>query len=334
MKKKIVIIKLGAKGDVVRTLSLLLGIKEKYPNSEITWITKPNALEIIEQSPYVDKVFTLPYKPVEEFDILYNFDVDSDATSLANGISAKEKYGFYSEDDFPAAFNFPAEYYLNTLFDDELKKSNKKTYQEMMFKAAELPYNKQHHPIQLKEQHKKYADDFILENNINSDKLVGIHLGASPRWPSKKWHPNNLKEFVREIAKQGKEVLLFAGPNEPKEQEEIFRELKDEGIKIHKNNPVNSDLEFASLVDQCSSMICSDSLAMHVALALKKPTIGLFFCTSPHEVEDYSGLLKKVVSPNLMEFFPHKMDQYSENLVKSISAEEVSKALESLDRDE
>ena len=75
-------------------------------------------------------------------------------------------------------------------------------------------------------------------------------------------------------------------------------------------------------------MVCSDSYALHTSLALKKPTIALFFCTSPHEVEDY-GLLKKIISPKLYDFFPEKQDRFSEELVNSILVEQVLKALES-----
>ena len=55
MAIKICIIKLGALGDVVRTTPLLLGIKEKYPESEITWITKSNAKEILEDNKLINK---------------------------------------------------------------------------------------------------------------------------------------------------------------------------------------------------------------------------------------------------------------------------------------
>ena len=76
-------------------------------------------------------------------------------------------------------------------------------------------------------------------------------------------------------------------------------------------------------------MITVDSFALHVSLALKKQTIGFFFCITPNEIEDY-GLLKKLTSPFLYDFFPEKMDVYDENLTKSISAEEVLSALENL----
>ena len=63
-------------------------------------------------------------------------------------------------------------------------------------------------------------------------------------------------------------------------------------------------------------------MAIHVSLGLKKPTIALFFCTPPWEIEDY-GIGKKITSSMLMNFFPEKMDQYDEELVKSISVKEV-----------
>ena len=42
----ICIIKLGAKGDVIRSLPLVVGIRKKFPNAHITWITKKYSEEI------------------------------------------------------------------------------------------------------------------------------------------------------------------------------------------------------------------------------------------------------------------------------------------------
>ncbi len=323
---KILIIKLGAKGDVVRTLPILLGIKEKFPDSEISWVVKSSNKGVVEGSPYITKIYSLPEFPNEKFDILYNFDIEEEATSLAMKIPADKKYGFYSENGFASAFNLGAEYYLNTLFDDETKINNRKTYQEMMFSAADLPYKKQHHPIYLSEADKKYAEDFVKTSKINTEKLIGIHLGAGPRWPSKAWSENKVKEFIQLAKGEGYSVLLFGGPDDIEKHEKLSEALRKEGLEIYRNNPLNTDKEFASLVNLCKVMICSDSFALHVSLALKKKTIGLFFCTPFHEIEGYN-LFKPIVSPLLYDFFPEKMDQFSETLVNSISAEEVFKAV-------
>jgi len=324
MAIKILIIKLGAKGDVVRTLPILTALKEKYPDSEITWLTKEDSVEILKKSPYINKVHTIPLDLNEEFDILYNFDIEKQATDLAQKISAKNKFGFSEDSGYPVALNSEAEYYLNTIFDDELKKQNRKTYQEMMFELAKLPYKKQHHQIILSKAEKKYAEDFIQENNINKEKLIGIHMGASPRWPSKVWHKDNLREFIKKAEKENYNILVFGGPDEIKEHEKLKQDLEKENIKIHFNNPYNTDSEFIALVNICNALICSDSFSLHIALALKKPTIGLFFVTSPYEVEDY-GILKKIISPFLEKHF--YSDEYSEELTKSISAQEILDSL-------
>ena len=44
---KICIIKLGAIGDVVRTIPVIKAIKDQYKDAEITLITKPNILDIL-----------------------------------------------------------------------------------------------------------------------------------------------------------------------------------------------------------------------------------------------------------------------------------------------
>jgi heptosyltransferase-2 len=328
--ERILIIKLGAKGDVVRTLPVLLALKEKYPNSNITWITNPPCIEILETTPYINKILPLPFSLkefTEEFDLLLNFDIEKHATDLAKEIKAGKKYGFFMEEGYPMPFNPSAEYYLNTIFDDELKKTNPKTYQRMMFEIAELPYKMQHCPIFLSEEDMKYAEDFASSNNINKDKLIGIHVGSSPRWPSKAWHSETIKEFVKKAKEKGYEIILFGGPDESAKHENLIKELEQQGIKIFRNNPHNKDIEFFSLVNICNKMICSDSFSLHISLALKKSTIGLFFCTSPNEIESY-GFLKKIISPQLYDFFPERQDEYNEELTKSISADEVLNALE------
>jgi len=323
---KICIIKLGADGDVLRTLPLAKAMKKRYGQANITWITRGDIKELLREIDYIDNVLTVPYYGPDKFDLLYNFDIEKEALQLAEKIEADKKYGFCNDNGYPVAFNIGAEYYLNTLFDDELKKNNKKTYQEMMFLAANLPYDSERYKIVLNENDKKYANDFVNENNLRGKKIIGIHMGASSRWPSKVWHQDRLKAFIRKSVKKDYNVLLFGGPNEVESHALLASILEKEGLKIYRNNPHNTKREFASLVNVCNTLICSDSFALHVSIGLGKRTIGLFFCTSYDEVEGY-GLLVKLIAPRLKEFFPEKMDVYDENLVKSISEDDVLKEI-------
>lgn len=324
---KICIIKLGADGDVLRTLPLAKALKDKYKEAEITWITKGDIKSLLDNINYIKNVSIIPYFGPDKFDLLFNFDIDEEATKLAKEIKADKKYGFYSEDGFPAAFNSGASYYLDTIFDDELKKKNDKTYQEMMFMAADLNYRKERYEIILNEKDKKYADKFREDNNISNRKLIGIHMGASSRWPSKVWAENKVVEFIKLAKKKKYDVILFGGPNESEKHSLLLSKLNKEGITVFRNNPNNTKREFASLLNLCDVVVCSDSFSLHVSLGLGKKTVCLFFCTSANEVEGY-GVLKKVVSPLINNFFPERMNEYNEELVNSISAEEVIKNVE------
>ena len=319
---KICIIKFGALGDVVRTTPILEGIKEKFPDSEITWITIPITKQILEGNPLIDKILLYPTEITENFDILYSLDIEKEPSSLANKINADKKFGFYDMDGFPMAFNPEAEYYLNTVFDDELKIKNRKTVQEMIFEVCGLEYHRQPIFINIDEQAKINIFEFIKENNLINKKLIGFNIGSSSRWPSKAWHPECIKECIKRLKEKDYEIILLGGPEEIESMEKIKSELRSDGVIVYGKNTSNSLQDFFALIDICDKIICADTLAIHVSLGLKKPTIALFFCTPPWEIEDY-GIGKKITSPMLMDFFPEKMDQYDEELVKSISVEEV-----------
>ena len=328
MEMKTCIVKLGADGDVLRTIPLAKAMYSAT-KAEITWITRGDIATLLEGLPYIHQVIQLEDVAEieeEEFDALYNFDVDEQALELAEALLAQKKYGFHDDAGYPVAYNAGGEYYLNTMFDDELKKKNTKTYQEMMFDVAELAVTKEVFELSLKKEDRNYAEDFVAKNDLKAKKIIGIHMGASSRWPSKAWHPQRVKEFIHLAKNHQYEIIVFGGSNEVEKHTQMIEELNKEGLKVYRNDPQNTKKEFASLVSLCNSMVCADSFALHVAIGLHKKTIALFFVTSPTEVEGY-GLLTKIVSPQLKEFFPEKSDQYNEDLVKSISAEEVMNAV-------
>lgn len=325
--KHVCIIKLGADGDVIRTLPLIKGIKQKYPESHLTWITKGDIATLLALVKGIDVVARTPYHGLDTFDVLYNADVDPEALELAERLQADKKYGYHAVDGFPTAYTPGGEYYLNTMFDDDLKKSNTKTYQAMLFASMELPYHTDYVGIPLSEEDKMQAHTWAREQHVKTSKLIGIHMGASHRWPSKVWHPDCVKAFIRLASEKGYTLLLLGGPNEQHSHATLVEALHREKITVLRNDPLNSKRVFAGLLSLCKVVVCGDSLALHLAVALRKPVVGLFFCTSPAEVEDY-GLVTKLVSPLLPDFFPERSDQYDEALTKSITPAQVLEAVE------
>ena len=57
--KKILVIKLAAVGEVVRTTFLLKGLKEKYRRCEIHWVTSNQAVDLLRNNRMIDKLSVL-----------------------------------------------------------------------------------------------------------------------------------------------------------------------------------------------------------------------------------------------------------------------------------
>ena len=71
MENRILIIKTGALGDVLRTTVLLEGLIEKNVHPRITWITKRNAAPLLQNNPYIDELCFEDDVPPEVFQRIY-----------------------------------------------------------------------------------------------------------------------------------------------------------------------------------------------------------------------------------------------------------------------
>ncbi len=92
---RILIIKLGAMGDVLRTTTLLPALKNKYRKSNITWLTDSISLELLQSNPYIDRLISFSHESVlrleeEKFDLMICLDKEMRATALAMRVDAKK----------------------------------------------------------------------------------------------------------------------------------------------------------------------------------------------------------------------------------------------------
>ncbi|MFH1365428.1 MAG: glycosyltransferase family 9 protein [archaeon] len=324
--KKILILKFGAMGDVLRTTPILFALRKKYGEDVLVyWMTSSGSVELLENNPLIDKILFYNLENVlriqqEKFDILYSLEVDTPATLIANTVKADKKYGFYFDNGSTSCFNKNAESYLETAFLHHKKLQNRRTYQDLIFEACELEYNKEKPVLNLSEKDKNFGKRFAEENNLSEvDKIIGIHIGSADRWKSKFWDNEKIKELIRKISDNYK-IIIFGGPNEVQKQKEIIESMQKEGIYLIKNNPNNSIGEFTTVVNLCEIIICGDSLAMHISSSLGKKTIALFFSTPDWEVEDY-GIIQKITSPLLEKYF--YVGDFIPELAESISIDEV-----------
>lgn len=298
---KILIIKLDAAGDVLRTTSILPGLKKRYPQSHLTWITRGPSLPLFINNPYVDRV--IPLEPdglvfcrAESFDISINLDTSPLSSGIHSLVESADKRGFIlDERGRVCSCNSEGDKWLRmSIFDDE-KKANRESCQAIMAEIVGNTPPLGEIVLNLTPEEIKLGDSFAESIDLDRRKpIIGFNTGGGNRWKHKKWTRKNTLTLGRKCAAElGIRPLLFGGPEEKERNSWLIRE----GGGIFIDTGCYNDLRtFFAKLNLCDLLVSTDTLALHAAVGLKKKVVAIFGPTSAAEIELY-GRGEKVVSP-------------------------------------
>lgn len=273
LEGRILIIKLGAIGDVIRTTPLLRRIKKQHPNYEIWWLTlTPEILPEIVDLKLGFQLENIILLQSIEFDWLINLDKDLQACSLASLIKAYKKSGFWLENDKPAPINKLAiPKYLNGLFDD-LSKANTKSYLEEIFEISGWNYEKEEYILDC-------ADDYKFDFNKGNKIVIGLNTGCGSRWTSRLWPETHWVELIKLLQRDGFLPLLLGGEQEIAKNKRLAEQTNATYLGSF---PLR---QFISLVNQTDLVVTAVTMALHIAIGLKKKVVLFNNIFNPNEFE-------------------------------------------------
>jgi heptosyltransferase II len=286
---KILIIKIGATGDVVRTTPLL----HRLPG-QITWLTAAKNTVLLEGLKEDLRSFAWTNQEGAldtDYDLVINLEDTLDVAQFLRTLRCKEVSGAYTDSNNSLRYteNSRCWFDLSLISShgrqeaDRLKLLNRRTYQELIFSGLGFRFVGE-----------TYSLPEPVETGLSGD--VAIAADAGPIWPMKRW--------------------AYYG--------ELIRRLVDRGLIVNVLPKRQSLLEHLSDVRNHCCLVGGDSLPMHLALGTGTRCVTLFTCTSPWEIYDY-GLQTKVVSPLLEEFFYQR--GYDRRATTAISVDEVEAAV-------
>lgn len=280
--KKILIIKLGALGDVIRTTPLITRFRKSFPGCHITWLT--HSPEILPSSS-VDRILKWDFTSVfnlkhQEFDIAVNLDKDFEACALLSDIKATEKYGFLLKNHHIAPATPAAEHKLMTGAFDTISQKNTKSYPEEIFEICHFNFNREEclldvdHELKLKWQN-------ILSERSEGKKIIGLNTGCGLRWPTRLWPKEYWIELIHLLQKNNYFPMVLGGP----EEDETNRFYAEQTNCYYPG--LYSLKEFIALTSNTHLVLTAVSMMMHIATALKKPMVLFVNIFNPHEFELY-----------------------------------------------
>jgi len=303
----ILIIKIGALGDVLRTNFIAQALKEKYKFNEpkIFWVTDARAKPLFANNPHVYSVISDENKwklRNTKFDLVINLEEDIENSKFASSFRHTKIIGFYYKNGEVISTPTAKQWFdMSALGEkpenDILKKKNKKTHRQIISEIVGIHNYKEYEPfLRLTKEQRKFASGFLRRHNLSRNNLIiGINTGSADRWP-KALSIKKTVELINLIYKKfNAKIILFGGPNEINRNNEILSLAKAPVIITGCGNNL---FEFPALINVCNLFISTDTLGLHVALALKRKTIVLIGPTSPSEIEMY-GLGEKIIADSL-----------------------------------
>ncbi len=272
-KERILIIKLGAMGDVVRTTPLLRRLKKERPEAEITWLTySPEVVPGIVDRILLLECKAIPWLLANHYDLLLNLDKDAEAIALAKLVKADVKKGFALENGKCVPSDESARHkWMTGLFDD-FNQANNKSYTEEIFEICGYEFD---------------GEEYILDiepfgKEIHAQRpLIGLNTGCGNRWNTRLWSIENWIELARNLEKRELGIVLLGGPDEDEQNKRIAREA---GVLYMGLFHIR---EFCSLVAEMDLVVTLVTSALHFAIGAKKKVVLLNNIFNKHEFELY-----------------------------------------------
>ena len=300
---KLLIIKLGALGDVLRTTPLLTAFKKKDPLGSITWVADPANVDVLKGNPYIDRLMdssaaTSEWLQTQHFDLAVCLDKEPEATALLSVSNSTKKMGFARDKAGVLCAADPlSDYALRLGVDDDLKfRRNQKSYQEISFEQLGMSFDGEEYVFSVDEASATAARNYLKKIGVGPHSLarpvVGLNTGSGTRFAGKKLPMETYARLAEEFHEKMKGTVFLLGGDEEIKRNETIQKMAVCPTVNTGSHPIRV---FAAFVKMCDLVVTGDTTAMHVAIAVKTPVVAYFASTCAQEIEMY-GRGRKIVS--------------------------------------
>ena len=299
---RILIVKLGAMGDVVHTLPAAASLRRGYPDAEIVWVIDPKWTPLLDGNPHIDSVIALNRRSLtsvraaaaelreQPFDLAVDFQGLLKSGMVARASGAKQRWGFENaelrEELAGMFYTGRAAVAARHVVDKNLELA--------VGAGGSVPD----------------SPEFALPaGELEGELPQGPFVLACPRagWASKEWPV----EYYAELASLLPCPLVLNAPEA----------IRAAGCASHVSR-------VAGLIDatrRATAVVGVDSGPLHIAAALGKPGVAIFGPTDPGRNGPYGGSIRILRVDDAVT--THKRGKTVADSMRAITPQQVAEAL-------
>jgi heptosyltransferase-1 len=297
---RIAIVKPSALGDILHSLPVLTAVRRRFPSAHITWIVNQSYEVLLkghpdlsatlpfERHPYRAGVVTGLKRQRDFFGALRRaeFDLAIDLQGLFRAglitwlTGAKVRIGLSSAREGSRLF------YTHVVQDGGFSVHAVDRYWQVVEALGDAP------------PHKTFALPVQAEARAwVQEKLTGLPrpwlaVAAGARWLTKRWPPAHFAELVRRAqARFGGSALLIGSSDERPLSEEAARLLQG---PCHIFAGETNLAQLTAVLAAADVAIANDTGPLHIAVALGRPVVAPYTCTSVTKTGPYGQFHRAV----------------------------------------
>jgi lipopolysaccharide heptosyltransferase I len=276
---RVLIILMGALGDVVRGLCLVDAIRAAWPNCRVTWLVEPACAGLVKLHPKIDRVVVFDRKSGLRGVLAVRKELQAEAYDVTLDLQRHFKSGVFSR--FSRAprrigFNSRDAKELNSLFNTEQVTA----HGEQISKVEH--YLKFLAPLGIAtpERLTTGLEAITLERvttpwkGLLSERYVGLVLGSS--WDSKDWPEEGYQGLLKQLASTGIRVATLIGDKSRVEMAARLESGAPESVKIVNLAGKTSLEELVAVLRGAAVVVGPDSGPAHICGAIGTKHVTLF----------------------------------------------------------
>lgn len=304
--ERILVVRLGALGDVLRTLPAVAGLRALHPAARITWLVEPAAAGAVALSPAVDDVLVFPRPALVAalrarsprrlsallrdflrtlrapgFDCVVDFHGILRSGVLGRLSGARTRIGY----DRPFAREGNA---LLTTHRAGLGRARRSRYARnaglvQALGGAEVGRRERFLAVP------DAARERVTRALAGRPPGVVLHPGTSPGTPFKRWAPERFAALAQRLASEtGVPCLVTAGPGEAEAR--LAQAVVDGSRGAARCAPDTAELaDLAALIEMAPLFVGADSGPLHLASLVGTPVVQILGPTDPIENAPWRG---------------------------------------------
>lgn len=270
---KILIIKVGSVGDVVRALPALSSVARIFPKAKIDFMISDRHVNLIEPCPFINEIinYNVEKSSSNHFDFLkFGMMIRKRKYDMVLNLQNTRRF------DLLATISGAREKTDLTRHDRPIKGV------EAGFKILEtvgIKPKRRYSEFWYTEEDHAFAAKFLADCGIKPrTRIAGLCPGGA--WVSKQWPLQYYTELANRLYETtGASIIVFGGPGEEARAEEI---KKNALAPVYIATGKTTLRQAARIISECSIFVSNDTGLMHIAAHVNVPTVGIFGSTNPN----------------------------------------------------